>query len=83
MRADNTNVVTSNSRGRDSNRIRSYNGFLDSVLVLDLQHMPHGCGTWPAFWTMTTDMAAWPAGGEIDILEVNIVFFLFFRYAHL
>ena len=67
MRADNTNVVTSNSRGRDSNRIRSYNGFLDSVLVLDLQHMPHGCGTWPAFWTVNTTL--WPRWGEIDIIE--------------
>jgi len=29
--------------------------------------MPIGCATWPAFWTVTT--GAWPAGGEIDIIE--------------
>jgi hypothetical protein len=30
------------------------------------QHMPVGCGTWPAWWTNGPD---WPAGGEIDIIE--------------
>ena len=37
------------------------------MIILDLAHMPEGCGTWPAFWTVTR--GAWPAGGEIDIIE--------------
>ena len=68
MRADHWNRVTPLSRGRDSVRIRSKDSWGDSLLVLDLEHMPEGCGTWPAFWTLS-EKGPWPAGGEIDILE--------------
>ncbi|KAI5118460.1 hypothetical protein M0805_006279 [Coniferiporia weirii] len=67
MRADSTNVVGASARGRDSIRITSHNSYTDAVIVLDLAHMPEGCGTWPAFWTVTT--GTWPDGGEVDILE--------------
>ncbi|KAK4687465.1 hypothetical protein P7C73_g2661, partial [Tremellales sp. Uapishka_1] len=67
IRADSYNVVSGSARGRDSVRIQSTASFGDSVLVLDLAHMPAGCGTWPAFWTTTT--GSWPNGGEIDIIE--------------
>ncbi|CAE6376808.1 unnamed protein product [Rhizoctonia solani] len=67
MRADSVNLVKSGSRGRDSIRISSKKSYEDSVIVLDLTHMPTGCGTWPAFWTVTT--GKWPQGGEIDIIE--------------
>lgn len=33
---------------------------------MDAYHMPTGCGTWPAWWTLNDN---WPYGGEIDILE--------------
>ncbi|KAG6868732.1 hypothetical protein C0993_011311 [Termitomyces sp. T159_Od127] len=28
--------------------------------------MPHGCGVWPAYWSVGPD---WPRSGEIDIIE--------------
>ena len=31
--------------------------------------LPSGKGTWPAFWMMPVDFAAWPHDGEIDIME--------------
>lgn len=39
--------------------------------------MPHGQGTWPAFWMLPLPPAdPWPQSGEIDILEtVNLEFF--------
>ena len=43
---------------------RSWNG---GLVLMDASHMPHGCGTWPAWWQL--GQASWPAGGEIDILE--------------
>ncbi|KAI0085156.1 concanavalin A-like lectin/glucanase domain-containing protein [Irpex rosettiformis] len=68
MRADNQNVVSPSARGRDSVRISSWNAYGDSVIVLDIQHMPEGCSTWPAFWTLS-QKGPWPKGGEIDIIE--------------
>jgi len=67
MRADLTNIVAPSARGRNSNRITSQKTYTDSVIVIDVEHMPIGCSTWPAFWTVTTGQ--WPAGGEIDIIE--------------
>lgn len=36
------------------------------ISVIDLEHMPSGCGTWPAFWSVGPN---WPSAGEIDIIE--------------
>ncbi|KAI9262709.1 concanavalin A-like lectin/glucanase domain-containing protein [Sporodiniella umbellata] len=64
MKADNT---TKSPGGRKSVRITSHDSFSDSALVLlDLEHMPIGCGTWPAFWMVGPN---WPNSGEIDIIE--------------
>ena len=38
--------------------------------MIDIQHMPTGKGTWPAWWSYGPD---WPNNGEIDTIEtVNI-----------
>ncbi|CAE7231292.1 unnamed protein product, partial [Symbiodinium pilosum] len=40
------------------------------VFLIDIQHMPTGQGTWPAWWSFGPD---WPNNGEIDTIEtVNI-----------
>lgn len=70
MFPDSKNVVKSGSRGRDSNRISSKRAFDESVVIIDLEHMPYGCATWPAFWTLS-QKGPWPTGGEIDIIEVT------------
>jgi len=37
------------------------------LFVLDVEHMPVGCGMWPAIWLTNEDL--WPMDGEIDIIE--------------
>ncbi|KAJ3784434.1 glycoside hydrolase family 16 protein [Lentinula aff. detonsa] len=72
MRADYHQIVPSYARGRDSIRITSHDAWGDSLLILDLAHMPEGCATWPAYWTMSKN-GPWPQGGEMDIIEgVNL-----------
>eukprot|EP01031_Cornospumella_fuschlensis_P029319 gene29319-35394_t len=63
---DYTNIVPQYSRGRDSIRLESTTNFTKGLFILDLDHMPHGCGSWPAFWTVGPN---WPYSGEIDIIE--------------
>jgi len=55
-----------NSPGRQSIRISTKKTYNGGLFILDLSHMPTGCGTWPAFWTCGP---GWPNGGEIDIIE--------------
>ncbi|KAI0259260.1 concanavalin A-like lectin/glucanase domain-containing protein [Gloeopeniophorella convolvens] len=72
MRADDWSHVDPSARGRDSVRISSQTAYDDAVFVLDIEHMPQGCSTWPAFWTLSK-AGPWPHGGEIDIIEgVNL-----------
>lgn len=63
--ADHTNNAPN---GRQSVRISTKQAFTHGLFVVDLGHMPVGCGTWPAFWTLETG-ATWPTNGEIDIIE--------------
>ena len=68
MRADDWSIVDPSARGRDSVRISTQNAYGESIIVLDLAHMPAGCATWPAFWT-NSQKGPWPNGGEVDIIE--------------
>ena len=52
---------------RKSVRLEGKRRFNRGLFVLDVAHMPSGCGVWPAFWL--TDEDAWPDNGEIDIVE--------------
>lgn len=52
---------------RDSVRLEGKTRFDRGLFILDVRHMPDGCGVWPAFWM--TDEAAWPRNGEVDVLE--------------
>ncbi|KAI6216378.1 Beta 1,3(4)-glucanase [Aphelenchoides besseyi] len=63
---DNQNVVANGARGRNSIRIVSQKGYQHGLFILDLQHLPTGCGTWPAYWMVGPN---WPNSGELDIIE--------------
>lgn len=43
-------------------RIQSLERFHHGLILLDVSHIPTGCGTWPAFW-MYDD--PWPEVGEV------------------
>ncbi|GAV99788.1 glycoside hydrolase family 16 protein [Lentinula edodes] len=66
LRTDYWTVLDPNGPGRDSVRIQSNKQYTTSVMVFNIRHMPQGCGTWPAVWTVGED---WPNNGEIDVLE--------------
>ncbi|KAE9404647.1 2 beta-glucanase [Gymnopus androsaceus JB14] len=66
-RADFTTTLNPDGPGRNSVRLQSNKQYgIGTVLVANLNHMPEGCGTWPAWWTVGEN---WPANGEIDIIE--------------
>lgn len=56
---------------RPSTRVNSIQKFNHSLIIADIAHMPAPvCGTWPAYWLLgSSDIASWPAAGEVDILE--------------
>ncbi|GAA5894169.1 uncharacterized protein JCM6883_003740 [Sporobolomyces salmoneus] len=52
---------------RNSARISTLDTYnAGSLIIIDLKHVPWGCGTWPAFWMFQTP---WPDLGEIDVYE--------------
>lgn len=54
MGVDHTNIA---SGGRSSVRLTSNKVYNGGLILLDVAHMPTGCGTWPAFWMTGPD---WP-----------------------
>ncbi|KAI7265585.1 hypothetical protein KC343_g3804, partial [Hortaea werneckii] len=66
MSVDTTNTWPRGGDGRPATRIISNNAYTYGLFILDLEHMPWGCGTWPAYWLLGPD---WATNGEIDIIE--------------
>ena len=54
---------------RESIRLEGKRRFERGLFILDVSHIPAGCGVWPAFWLTDDDKDQWPAHGEIDIVE--------------
>ena len=52
---------------RNSIRISSKKAYTRGLFVADIFAMPHGCGVWPAYWSLGTGKD-WPNAGEIDII---------------
>eukprot|EP01084_Bolivina_argentea_P032750 60641_1 len=59
-------TVAQNS-GRNSVRISTKKRWNTGLFIIELTHMPQGCGTWPAWWLLGD--CAWPQCGEIDVIE--------------
>ncbi|THV05084.1 laminarinase [Dendrothele bispora CBS 962.96] len=65
-RADSTTVLSASGPGRNSFRLQSNSLYGNGVQIFNINHMPEGCGTWPAVWSYAEP---WPTPGEIDIVE--------------
>ncbi|KAF2164432.1 glycoside hydrolase family 16 protein [Zasmidium cellare ATCC 36951] len=66
LKPDTTNAWPNGGLGIPSVRIISDNTYYHGLFVMDMVHMPTGCGTWPAYWLLGPE---WPSKGEIDIIE--------------
>ncbi|TFY64735.1 hypothetical protein EVG20_g5848 [Dentipellis fragilis] len=66
LSADVSGTIPASGPGRDSFRVQSKKQYTTHVAVFNVDHMPHGCGTWPAIWELGDN---WPNQGEVDIVE--------------
>ncbi|KAF3917379.1 hypothetical protein ABW21_db0203381 [Orbilia brochopaga] len=55
--------------GRPTVKLLSKQRYTQGLFIFDIEHVPYGCGTWPAIWTSDPDPNVWPNNGEIDIVE--------------
>ncbi|KAK6346922.1 hypothetical protein TWF696_007022 [Orbilia brochopaga] len=55
--------------GRPTVKLLSKQRYTQGLFIFDIEHVPYGCGTWPAIWTSDPDPNVWPSRGEIDIVE--------------
>lgn len=70
IKTDNTTITTT---GRQSVRLVSTASYNTGLFIFDLEHMPTGCGTWPAFWMVGPN---WPNSGEIDVRNCQMFLML-------
>ncbi|KAF9231464.1 hypothetical protein BU15DRAFT_82375 [Melanogaster broomeanus] len=52
LRADSTTTLDASGPGRNSFRLQSNAQYTTHLAVFDIAHMPQGCGTWPAVWSV-------------------------------
>ncbi|EIW58553.1 glycoside hydrolase family 16 protein [Trametes versicolor FP-101664 SS1] len=64
---DDTSDVAAGGK-RNSIRISSKKSWERGLFIADIYSMPHGCGVWPAYWSLG-NAKSWPNAGEIDIIE--------------
>ncbi|TEB15521.1 glycoside hydrolase family 16 protein [Coprinellus micaceus] len=68
LRGDSETILTPDGPGRPSARIVSKKSYTTHVVVVDLRHMPQGCGyNMGPIWQVGKE--DWPNRGEVDILE--------------
>lgn len=76
IKVDNTTVGNPDDMayGRASVKMNTTQPFTKgSLVVMDAIHLPYGCSVWPGYWSQGSPEDAWPAYGEIDIIEnVNL-----------
>jgi beta-glucanase (GH16 family) len=58
------NNKTVSSEDRESVRLHSKESYNHGLFIIDLNHIPTGCGVWPAFWLTGK---SWGQNGEIDV----------------
>lgn len=63
---DDTSDVAAGGK-RNSIRISSKKSWERGLFIADIYSMPHGCGVWPAYWSLG-NAKSWPDAGEIDII---------------
>lgn len=67
---DMTTPATNASLKRRSVRLHSKATYNGGLFIIDVEHMPRGCGSWPAFWMFGADeQHVWPSWGEYDFIE--------------
>ncbi|KAK1221539.1 hypothetical protein PQX77_015658 [Marasmius sp. AFHP31] len=69
LRADFRTTLNPSGPGRNSVRLASKKTYTSGVMIFNMRHMPQGCGTWPAVWTVGSN---WPnnVGSVQTILDV-------------
>jgi len=66
MKGDNSTQLPAGVN-RASVRISSLPQYNTGLFILDLDKVPWGCATWPAYWLLGNGQ--WPNAGEVDIIE--------------
>jgi hypothetical protein len=56
---DKTNVYSPDGPGRPSVRLESKMSFTEGIFVIDLTHMPAGCGVWPGTYLELKFVIVW------------------------
>jgi len=73
LKVDTVNKYPLGGKGRPSLRLISKQNYTHGLFILDIEHMPTGCGTWPAYWLLGPN---WPNNGEIGKIWRRILCYI-------